>query len=85
MVIEELVADKGYHEGITVYDLETLEIRAYISEPDRGPRSWTELGSGRQSYGLRNRDRAESPRKSDYARVLCPYRYQSFSSSFSHE
>jgi hypothetical protein len=38
--IEEVVADKGYHSRTTVHDLETLEIRTYISEPDRGPESW---------------------------------------------
>jgi len=41
-VIEEVVADKGYHSRTTVHDLETLEIRTYISEPDRGPQSWTD-------------------------------------------
>jgi transposase len=39
-VIEEVVADKGYHSRTTVHDLETLEIRTYISEPDRGLQSW---------------------------------------------
>jgi transposase len=39
-MIEEVVADKGYHSRTTVHDLETLEIRTYISEPDRGPQSW---------------------------------------------
>jgi hypothetical protein len=28
-------ADKGYHGRTTVHDLERLEIRTYISEPDR--------------------------------------------------
>ena len=37
--IEEVVVDKGYHSRTTVHDLETLEIRTYISEPDRGPQS----------------------------------------------
>jgi hypothetical protein len=32
-VIEEVVADKGYHSRTTVHDLETLEIRTYISDP----------------------------------------------------
>jgi hypothetical protein len=31
-VIEEVVADKGYHSRTTVHDLETLEIRTYIIE-----------------------------------------------------
>lgn len=39
-VIEEVVADKGYHSRTTVHDLEVLEIRTYISEPERGPQSW---------------------------------------------
>ncbi len=41
-VIEEVVADKGYHSRTTVHDLETLEIRTYISEPNRGRQSWTD-------------------------------------------
>jgi Transposase DDE domain len=41
-VIEEVVADKGYHSRTTLHDLETLDIRTYISEPDRGPQSWTD-------------------------------------------
>ncbi len=39
-VIKEVVADKGYHSRTTVHDLETLEVRTYISEPDRGRQSW---------------------------------------------
>ena len=42
VVIEEVVADKGYHSRTMVHDLETLKIRTYISEPDRGPQSWTD-------------------------------------------
>jgi len=38
--IVEIVADKGYYSRTTVHDLETLEIRTYISEPHRGPQSW---------------------------------------------
>ena|SRR5260221_8292216 len=30
-VIEKVVADKGYHSRRTVHDLQTLEIRTYIS------------------------------------------------------
>ena len=39
-MIEELVTDKGYHSRRMVHDLETLKIRTYISEPDRGPQVW---------------------------------------------
>jgi transposase len=57
-VIEEVVADKGYHSRTTVHDLETLEIRTYISEPDRGPQSWTDQAAERDAvYANRRRIR----------------------------
>jgi transposase len=55
-VIEEVVADKGYHSRTTVHDLETLEIRTYISEPDRGRQSWTDQEAERDAvYANRRR------------------------------
>jgi len=57
-VIEEVVADKGYHSRTTVHDLETLEIRTYISEPDRGPQSWADQEAERDAvYANRRRIR----------------------------
>jgi transposase len=57
-VIEEVVADKGYHSRETVHDLETLEIRTYISEPGRGPQSWTDQHAERDAvYANRRRIR----------------------------
>jgi hypothetical protein len=38
----EGVADNGYHSRTTVHDVGALEIRTYISEPDRGRESWTD-------------------------------------------
>jgi transposase len=59
-VIEEVVADKGYHSRTTVHDLETLEIRTYISEPDRGPQSWTDQEAERDAvYANRRRIRGD--------------------------
>src|SRR4029450_10027791 len=59
-VIEEVVADKGYHSRTTVHDLETLEIRTYISEPDRGPRSWIDQKAERDAvYANRRRIRGD--------------------------
>jgi len=58
VVIEEVVADKGYHSRTTVHDLETLEIRTYISEPDRGPQSWADEEAERDAvYANRRRIR----------------------------
>ena len=57
-LIDEVVADKGYHSRTTVHDLETLEIRTYISEPDRGPQSWTDQEAERDAvYANRRRIR----------------------------
>jgi transposase len=39
--VEEFVADKGYHSGDVLVELQALEVRAYIAEPDRGRRKWT--------------------------------------------
>ena len=38
--MRELVADKGYHSNGVVADLAEMEIRSYVSEPDRGRRRW---------------------------------------------
>jgi transposase len=60
VVIEEVVADKGYHSRTTVHDLETLEIRTYISEPDRGLQSWRDQDAERDAvYANRRRIRGD--------------------------
>ena len=57
-VIQEVVADKGYHSRTIVHDLKTLEIRTYISEPDRGPQSWIDQRAERDAvYANRRRIR----------------------------
>jgi transposase len=57
-LIEEVVADKGYHSRTTVHDLETLAIRTYISEPNRGRQSWTDQDAERDAvYANRRRIR----------------------------
>ena len=40
-VIDEVVADKGYHSNRVLVDLASLDLRTYIAEPDRGRRRWT--------------------------------------------
>ncbi len=39
--LKEVVADKGYHSGQTLVNLEEVELRGYIAEPDRGRQKWT--------------------------------------------
>ena len=59
-VIDEVVADKGYHSRTTVHDLETMKIRTYISEPERGPQSWTDQEAERDAvYANRRRIRGD--------------------------
>ena len=45
-VIEEVVADKGYHSNQVLVDLAALDLRTYIAEPDRGRRTLEEEGRG---------------------------------------
>jgi transposase len=42
----EVVADKGYHSNDVCMELESMGIRSYVSQPDRGRRVWTDKGSG---------------------------------------
>src|SRR5205823_13394722 len=58
IAIDEVVADKGYHSRTTVRDLNTLGIRTYISEPDRGRQSWMDQEVERDAvYANRRRIR----------------------------
>ncbi|MEK7784343.1 MAG: transposase, partial [Chloroflexota bacterium] len=67
--IQEVVVDKGYHSGQNLVDLEAVEVRGYVSEPDRGRRNWIsknpdEQPSKRreQEAVYRNRRRAQGER-----------------------
>jgi len=54
----EVIADKGYHSNEVVTDLKALEIRSYISEPDRGRRNWKGKAKEKAAvYGNRRRIR----------------------------
>jgi|SRR5574338_391228 transposase len=59
--IRELVADKGYHSNAVMTALEELEIRSYISEPDRGRRNWKNKHAERDAV-YRNRRRIAGER-----------------------
>jgi hypothetical protein len=39
--VREVVQDKGYHSAQTLVNLEELDIRGYVAEPDRGRQRWT--------------------------------------------
>jgi transposase len=57
-VIEDVVADKGYHSNQVLVDLAALDLRTYIAEPDRGRRKWRKKAAARQAvYANRRRMR----------------------------
>jgi transposase len=56
--LTEIVADKGYHSNQTMVDLQAVEIRSYIAEPDRGRRDWSTTPEAQAPvYGNRRRVR----------------------------
>ena len=56
--IAEVVGDKGYHSNETMVAFRELDIRSYISEPDRGRRNWTGKAAARCAvYANRRRIR----------------------------
>ena len=57
-VIDEVVADKGYHSNQVLVDLAALDLRTYIAEPNRGRRKWTRKAAARDAvYANRRRIR----------------------------
>ena len=59
--LQEVVGDKGYHSNQSLVDFETLGLRSYISEPDRGRRNWTGKAEARAAV-YRNRRRIRGAR-----------------------
>ena len=58
---DDVVADKGCHSRAVVLELTTHGFRTYISEPDRGPQSWTKQVPAREAV-YRNRRRIRGAR-----------------------
>ena len=59
--LEEVVADKGYHSNQVLVDLAAVGVRTYISEPDRGRRTWKDHPEARDPV-YRNRRRIRGAR-----------------------
>ncbi len=77
--LEEIVADKGYHSNQTMVDLEAVEIRSYIAEPDRGRRDWSKAPEAQAPvYGNRRRIRGGRGRR------LMRRRGETIERSFAH-
>jgi transposase len=77
--VEEVVADKGYHSGAVLVDLQAEGVRSYIPEPERGRRNWE--GKQQQQkpvYG--NRRRVSGRRGKDLQKL----RSERMERSFAH-
>jgi len=59
--LKELAGDKGYHSNQSLVDLEAVDVRSYISEPDRGRRNW-KMNPGARDAVYRNRRRIRGAR-----------------------
>jgi transposase len=48
--VKEVVVDKGCHSAQTLVNLEAVELRGYVSEPDRGRQKWTAKSAEQQAF-----------------------------------
>jgi transposase len=84
-ILQEVVADSGYHSNETCRDLQEAEVRTYISEPERGRRVWTDRKKGTAKraersavYGNRRRIRGKR------GKALMRKRQELLERSFAH-
>jgi transposase len=77
--MSEVVADKGYHSNGSMTDLEEMNIRSYVSEPDRGRRNWTDKAEEQRAV-YANRRRIKGDRGK---RLMCQ-RGEKVERSFAH-
>jgi transposase len=56
----EAVLDKGYHSRQTMLDLQAMDVRGYVSEPDRGRQDWDGQADAKAAvYANRRRVKGE--------------------------
>jgi len=77
--LEEIIGDKGYHSNQTMIELDAVDIRSYIAEPDRGLRDWSKTPEA-QAPVYRNRRRIRGRR----GRRLMRQRGERIERSFAH-
>ena len=77
--VENVIADKGYHSNHVLKDCQEIGIRTWISEPDRGRRSWVgKEDEQRATYGNRRHIRSE------HGKALFRQRAEFVERSFTH-
>jgi transposase len=78
--MSEAVADKGYHSNDTMITLDEMDIRSYVSEPERGRRDWTDQPPEAREAVYANRRRVRGNR----GRRLMRKRGELIERSFAH-
>ena len=77
--LREAVTDKGYHSNVVLTDLAELDVRSYVSEPQRGRRKWGGRERQRKAvYGNRRRIKGERGKR------LMRLRAEKVERSFAH-
>lgn len=59
---EEIVTDKGYHSNAVLCGFAEMELRSYVSEPDRGQRTWKDKDPELRDAVYANRRRIKGER-----------------------
>src|SRR6516162_2432599 len=78
---QEAVADKGYHSNDTLQAMAEVQVRSYISEPDRGQRHWEGKAEAQRAvYG--NRRRIQGERGKELLRRRGEYLERSFAHAY---
>ena len=78
--IQEIVADKGYHQNETLADCAECELRTYLSEPERPRRRWTDKPPEQEQAFRANRRRVRGNR----SKRLQKLRSERVERSFAH-
>jgi len=75
--VEEAVADKGYHSGAVLKQIDGQDIRSYIPEPERGRRNWQGKREQQQQV-YANRRRLRGERSKRLQKLRCELAERSF-------
>lgn len=79
-IIEEAVADKGYHKADTLLECAEAEIRTYIPERKLKRRNWTDKPLGQQQAVYANRRRVQGA----HSKRLQRFRSERVERTFAH-
>lgn len=80
-LVAEVVADKGYHSNASLVELETLAVRSYVAEPQRGRRKWADQAAA-QAAVYANRRRTHGARSRRLLRRRGEYVERSFAHNY---